>query len=566
MTPRPTRLLALLFFATTSAAFAHTATLPQHLLAQTTPPLPRETGPTVPLTLEVTLDDSPEPIAALVRLTALPSNKPVALPEHFRRPMHWFSIPPRTTLQVPAGELRLEICHGLGTEVATLTRTFAAPPPGTTPAPHVLKVPLRRFYRPAARRIVSANTHVHLQFNNLSGMVAAHLRTRREAEDYLHATTRSDGLEFVYVSHLEREGETDQYISNAFTPDVLARWSTDRLRFIYSEEHRHEGGRSARRGNPDELRYGHVLFLDLPELVQPASYGAIFTRGREISDAVPMRRAITEARAKNATIVWCHGKQGTEDIPNWAAGLLHAQNIYDGGTDGTFDTLYYPYLNAGLRVPFSTGTDWGIYDFSRVYTPRGATEPTSHSVLENIRAGRTFITNGPFLEFTVNDLPPGDTLDLSSPTRARILARAAGRDDFTRLELVHNGKVIAHADARATAAHFTAELDTTLELAGPGWLAVRVVPTRPYNDRTQYTGPGANLFGKALFAHTSPVYLTLNGQPLRDPAALRTLISELESAIALITAKGAFATSAERDHLLALYHDAIRTFSAHLRP
>jgi hypothetical protein len=548
------------FFALCSAR-AHPGTLQQHLLAQVATPLHHDSGPTISLTLEVTVDDETEPVAALVRMTALPSNTPIALPAHLRRPMNWFSLPARAAIQVPAGEVRLEVCHGLETELVTLTRSFRS-----GAAAH-LKISLRRFYSAKARRIRSVNTHAHLQFTGTNSPFAAHLRTRVEAEEYLNTAARSDGLDFVIVSHLERANESQNYISNTFTPEILARWSDPKIRFVYGEEHRHEGGRSTRRLGPDELRYGHVLFLDLPELVRPASYGAILTGGRETGDSVPMRRAITEARDKQATIVWCHGREGTEDIPNWAAGLLHAQNIYDGGTDGTFDTVYYPYLNAGLRVPFSTGTDWGIYDFSRVYVslPRDQTA-TSRTVLEQLRAGRNFITNGPFLEFTVNERAPGETLDFQGATRATIRARAIGRDQFARVELIYNGRVVAQAAPAMANGAFEAALESALEITEPGWLALRVGPTRPYNDRTQYTGPEANLFGKALFAHTSPVYITFNGQTRREPAALRTLIAGLESAIELITAKGAFVNDGERERLLAHYRDAMAVFSAHLPP
>lgn len=539
---------------------AHESTLPHPLLAQASPAgvLP-SAGPRAPLTIVLTLGEAHALVAGLVRITAVSTGRTVDLPAHLRRPMGWYSLPAGATVDVPVGELRLEACHGLETEIATTTVTIAAG------RPQRVGLALRRFYDPAAHRLIAANTHLHLRLNSAAGMGGAALRTRREAEDYLVAVGQSDALDLVYVSHLARASEDQSYISNAFTRDDFTRLSGARLRFVNGEEHRHEGGRATRRGGPDELRYGHVLFLDLPRLVAPASYGAIFT-GPTVaaSDAVPMRRAIAEARAQHASIIWCHGRQGTEDVPNWIDGLLHAQNIFDGGNEGTFETVFYPYLNAGFRVPFSTGTDWGCYDFSRVYVPLPEA-PTSRAFLEQLAAGRSFITNGPLLEFAVDGQTAGATLDLATPRVVTLRARGIGRDDFGSLEVIFNGEVVAQAAARAVDGHFLAALDAPFTVREPGWLALRISAGRPYSDRAQFTGSGANLLGKPLFAHTSAVYVPIAGREVRQPAAIRALLADIDAAIRTIETKGAFASDADRTELLAIYRNAITTLETRLR-
>lgn len=542
--------------ATTAPLGAHPSTLPRALLAQATPALTVVAGPKVSVPLDVRIGDAGEAVAALVRVTPAAGGAPLDLPSHLRRPMGWFSLPAAATLELPPGTWRIEACHGLETAIATTTLVV----PATGPAPRASLV-LSRIYDPAARRIVGGNTHLHLRLDSAAGMAGALLRNRREAEEYLRTTARSDGLDLVYVSHLERAGQTQQYVSNEFTADDLRRWSDADVTFANGEEHRHEGGRSSRRSGADELRYGHVLFLDLPRLVEPASYGAIFTPGAAADDSIPMRRAIREARAVNGTIIWCHGKQGTEDVPNWIDGLLHAQNIFDGGNDGTFETIFYPYLNAGLRVPFSTGTDWGVYDFSRVYVPR--TEAVSSAAfLGALAQGRTFITNGTFLEFEVEGRSPGDTLALAAAGNITVRGRGFGRDDFVALELVFNGRVVARAPARAEAGRFAAVLDTTFHVPGPGWLALRIPATLPYTDRSAFTGAGANLFGKALFAHTSAVYVDVAGHSVCQPEAIDQLVAEAQAAIRLIETRGAFADAAARDRLLEVYRAAIGKLEA----
>jgi hypothetical protein len=543
---------------TGTESHAHESTLPVLLAQAPAPATPRPAGPRVPLTLELTDAESGAALAGLVKITVAATGEPLDLPAHLRRPMGWCSLPASARVDVPLGELRIVACHGLATELATATITVKAD------AENRAKLALRRFYDPAKRNLVAANTHLHLQLNAPAALGGALLRTRRDAEDYLVAIGQSDALDLVYVSYLLRTGESPRYVSNEFTRDDLQHLSTTNVRFINGEEHRHEGGRSSRRGGPAELRYGHVMFLDLPRLVEPVSYGGIFTPGSAASDAVPMQRAIRAARDQGATIIWCHGRQGTEDVTNWVAGLLHAQNIFDGGNEGTVDQVFYPYLNAGLRVPFSTGTDWGCYDFSRVYVPiQGG--PTSAAFRENLAAGRSFITNGPLLEFEVDGHPIGDTLDLKTTQAVRVRARALGRDDFGAIEIVLNGAVVARQSARHVEGHFAAELDQRIEIKEPGWLALRVPVSMPYNDRTQYTGAGANLFGKALFAHTSPVYVHVAGRNICQLAAVQQLLRELDAAIRTIEAKGAFANDTERESLLSIYRQAHASLTAKLR-
>ena len=124
------------------------------------------------------------------------------------------------------------------------------------------------------------------------------------------------------------------------------------------EEHRHNYGRHSE-------GYGHVMLLDMDELIRPISIGpGLMKTG---TDSPSLSQNIHRARDEGGRAIWCHQTLGLEDIPNWVLGALDAQNIFDGSQRANYDECFYPYLNIGLRVPFSTGTDWFIYDFSRVY-------------------------------------------------------------------------------------------------------------------------------------------------------------------------------------------------------
>ncbi len=514
-----------------------------------------------PGTLRLRLQDAEtrEPRHGLVRITPLErAGGPLALDGLFERPGGWYSAPQACELRLPRGKFQVEAVHGVDTTIARAVVDF------TDALRHELALPLHRFYRPEGRRLRSTNTHLHLILDAHEKM-GVPLGHRRDADNYLQVVGGSDGLDLVYVSYLTRPDTP--YVSNEYTDADLAGFSRGPTRFANGVEHRHGGTRVQTDGTPSvagpdvAMSYGHVLLLDLARRTMPASLGPGLSEDRGATDGVPLRTGMIDARQQGAGVIWCHGTQGLEDIPNWVAGLIHAQNIYDGGNEGVFDNVYYPYLNAGFRVPFSTGTDWGVTDFSRVYVDSPAAF-SSKIFLQKLAEGRTFITNEPLLEFTVGDSAPGDTVRLGEPGRLQVRGRAVGRSDFVRVQLVVNGRIVREAASRPVAGHFEAEIDAAVDVRESGWLALRISPTLRYDIRSRYSGPGTNILGKAIFAHTSPVYVAVAGRPVFDAASVGQLHAQVRAARQTVLTRGAFASAAERDGILRIYDEAAAALRA----
>jgi hypothetical protein len=187
-------------------------------------------------------------------------------------------------------------------------------------------------------------------------------------------------------------------------------------------------------------------------------------------------------------------------------------------------------LNSGFRVPVvgasgkaSNGVALGAM---RTYARLQAGEMLSYRAwIEAVRAGRTFVTNGPLLSFTVNGEGPSADLDLASSAKPlRVHAEARSIVPFERLELLVGGPLadghqyIATAPASGNPA--TAVLDTELPVAGGGWLAVhcRSHHLLPHE-------PGA----QRVFALSSPVYVRVAGkEPQADASALKSLMEHLD--------------------------------------
>lgn len=463
-----------------------------------------------------------EPVAGIVRVARAGAAQPLRLSELIPRKNGWYTAPSAFTVEVPAGELTVTAVRGIEMEAAT----------ATVPAGSADEITLRlkRFSNARQRGWRSGNTHLHLM-----------KLTRAEAEDYLRKVPESDDLELVYLSHLRRVPDESTYVSNeiveeSLTGDILTRLSTDTVLLRPGEEHRHNFGRGGE-------GFGHVMLLDIDKLVRPVSIGPGIMRSG--SDSRPLRTGIDQARSDGATVVWCHNSFGFEDIPNWVSGNLHAQNIFDGGSRGSYDASFYRYLNLGLAIPFSTGTDWFIDDFSRVYVPlRGPLN--SAEWLRQLREGRSFITNGPVLEFGVDGQSAGHRFDCQAPTEFDVCAKAVGRVDFRALQLIRNGEVIAESTTTSQGGHYAAELNLTLRIDEPSWLAVRTPPDGPDNE-----------FGRPVYAHFSPIYFDFQGRrPFRKETALE-LIVEIEESLQVIREKAVFADNAEDAAVMRVYREGI---------
>lgn len=179
--------------------------------------------------------------------------------------------------------------------------------------------------------------------------------------------------------------------------------------------------------------------------------------------------------------------------------------------------LYYDFLNLGFRITASAGSDvpWGgSVGEVRVFARIGDREFGADAWFEAFRGGRTFVTNGPMIELTVDGAGPGEERVYSDDRSLKVTARAWGHPDrcpLTSLEVVRHGEVIHSTGAKSGSAR---ELEAQIELpvGGGFWIAARAHAS---ND---------------THAHTSPVFVRRNGLRFWKLDAVDSLIDDrLES-------------------------------------
>ncbi|WP_436714495.1 CehA/McbA family metallohydrolase [Roseiconus lacunae] len=168
--------------------------------------------------------------------------------------------------------------------------------------------------------------------------------------------------------------------------------------------------------------------------------------------------------------------------------------------------LYYDFLNLGFKMTATAGADTpygGTIGAVRTYAYTGDTEECSPDAwFAAIKRGRTFVTNGPMLDFRVQaalpngeDALPGDEICSDRNRRLQVTAKAWGAEGAAapaRLRLIKLGEVEREAVANEPNAG-SLNLDVEIEVGRGCWIAAHAV-----------SHDGAE-------AHTTPIYLTREG-------------------------------------------------------
>jgi len=164
---------------------------------------------------------------------------------------------------------------------------------------------------------------------------------------------------------------------------------------------------------------------------------------------------------------------------------------------GTLNTSYlYDFLNLGYKLLPAAGSDYPFIHIAgseRTYVQLpGKFSPQAW--FEAWKSGRSFVSNGPVLEFSVNGETQKSELNIQRGQRVKISATAAvnpDMDSLSRLELVVHGKVVKTVSSDAGSESL--QLDYDFQPRESLWLAIRA-------------------YGKEYrVAHSAPVYVYVDG-------------------------------------------------------
>lgn len=394
-------------------------------------------------------------------------------PQHPREAACFFTTG-RFELELAPGNYRLRVTKG----------------PEFTPVEHRLAiadrpvsqtVKLSRWIDMAAQGWISGDGHVHLQRDSPAANATAFAWAQAEDVRVCHVLLMGDARETYYPQYGYR----------------AAGRAADHGTILISGQE-----------DPRTRHLGHTLHLNTSGVLRDPGhyydYGPVFVRNREagVSGFAHVGRRRWSFQVERGLTILA------------PTGVLDFAEIAQMGYIGV--NLWHEFLNLGFRLAAMAGSDvpWGgSMGSTRVYAHAGA-EADPDRWIAAVRAGRTFVTTGPMLEFTVNGELPGSVLPLRRGERVRVKARARREPAIStpwRLKIVALGETLKEVSGSGALA-----VDFELSAERSQWINVQCET----NPEQLMDAPG--FFAGAV---TTPVFLEVDGRPVRDERRLAELVA-----------------------------------------
>jgi hypothetical protein len=343
-----------------------------------------------------------------------------------------------------------------------------------------LEVPMTRWVNMPAEGWYSADDHLHIA------------RPIKEVNPFISKWMQAED---VHVANLLEWGLVTHF-HNA-------------LQYAFGEEGRYREGDyllATGQENPRTHFRGHTIILGGKTPINFPEEYVIYSLFWE------------EAERQGALKGYAHfGKLGgadygmSIDLPGHLLNFIEVLQFEHGIYDVWYDTL-----NMGFRMTPTAGTDYpcgdnGIPGRERFYTQ--TTGPLTYdSWLEGVRQGRTFVTNGPMLDFHINGKGIGDEVLLKKPGTALLEGRVrfdVNRDDVNRLDVIVNGEPVKSFPKGIHPGEISFQLP--YEFTSTSWVALEAVGGK--RDEAVGRHPPFFIGESASQAHTAAIYVTIQGAP-----------------------------------------------------
>ncbi|HTU89744.1 MAG TPA: CehA/McbA family metallohydrolase [Gemmataceae bacterium] len=282
---------------------------------------------------------------------------------------------------------------------------------------------------------------------------------------------------------------------------------------------------------------GTVALLNCHRIVHPLRFGT-----PDGLDDWSVADWCDQCHRKKGLVVWPDLPRLTAEHPQGEALAALLLGKIDAFEVCRFDSLadWYRLLSCGQHLPLmgASGKDSNTVALGavRTYARLEPDQEFSYGAwIESVRGGRTFVTDGPLLSLAVNGHGPGSVLSLPKEGQmVRIQVEACSVTPFARLECIYNGAVVAAG--KTDGERRAATIEVEVPITGDGWLAARCLGGHD---------------GSAIRAHTSPVYVQMEGRPLRpDAATMAPLLAVLDGTLAWVQREARCPKEQQREQLM----------------
>jgi hypothetical protein len=422
-------------------------------------------------------------------------------------------------LIVPAGKYHVRVFRGAEYEVAT--REIDVKPDENTD----VAVRLTRWTHQAKAGWFSGENHIHANYGYGQWFNSPRTMLQQCAGEDLNVCN-------LVIANSDTDGIFDRHYFRG-GPDPL---STAETILYWNQEFR-------------STLWGHMTLVNLKQLVEPIMTGFKDTTNpwdiptnSDIADRTHWQKGVVNYThvAQNADEPWTspYAAKGIPvDVALGKIDTLDINNSYAGSVP-----VWHRLLNCGFRVPATAGTDVFLNRIDsrlpggdRVYVKVNG-PLTYEKWIGGMKAGRSFVTNGPMLELKLDDHQLGDTVKLAEPRKVAMHSKAAAAFPLGKFELLYNGQVIRIA--KLDEGQKNVVIDGEIMLDKSGWIALRA------------TGPGhpdSPLPG--LYAHTNPIYVEIAGQPPRSKADALFFLNWIEQLAVMVRTRDRIPTEELRQHV-----------------
>ncbi|HXV36572.1 MAG TPA: CehA/McbA family metallohydrolase, partial [Myxococcota bacterium] len=435
-------------------------------------------------------------------------------------------------LELPLGEAHVEVIRGVEYRPARRTLAIASGEAAE------LEISLERIADLADEGWWSGDLHVHMNYAGSYRMQPSGLAAQANAED-LHV------VENLIVNKEQRVPDIEHFDG---TPDAYLGGSV-------IVDHSQEFHTSV---------WGHLGLLGLREHFLLPDYAA-YANTAAASLYPPNAVILDLAHAQGGVAGYVHPFDELPDPHDRTTPLTHEIPVdvalgkvdYFEAVGFVSDPLanqsvWYRLLNCGFRLPAGAGTDAmanyaslrGPLGVNRVYVKTDA--PLDHrQFLSGLVAGRTFATNGPLLGFSLGDAQIGDRIELAAGVHELEL-RATLRSfvPVDHFEVVRNAEVVASLpiDAEGT----SASVSRRIEVERSGWYVLRA-----WNSTSRHP-----VLDYLPFATTSPIYVSVAGEPVRSAADAAYFVAWVDRLIEFAQQHPDYNTPAEKAAVMDLLREA----------
>jgi TolB protein len=352
-------------------------------------------------------------------------------------------------------------------------------------------------------RWVSADVHVHMNYGGHYRNTPAHLVLQAQAEDL-------DIVENLIVNKEQRVPDiaySGHGVDAASTPQTLV---------VHGQEFH-------------TSYWGHLGLLGMKgATLLPGYAGYPNTAAASLS---PTNADVADlAHAQGAVVGYVHpfeeepqplthpAHTDADELPvDVALGKVDYLEVVSFADHQATASVWYRLLNLGFHIPAAGGTDAmadyatlrGPVGLNRVYAllPRGPL--SSDAWLEALRAGRTFATNGPLLDFALGGKPIGASLELARPGPITFTARLRSIVPVDHAQIVCNAQLVRELTLEGR--RDALEVSGTVPLDKSGWCLLRA-----FSAKAEYP-----VLDNFVYATTSPVYVSVAGAKPRSPEDAR---------------------------------------------